>query len=338
MTADSTRSVVIGIPVHNRADDLRRLLASLRLLDTAKVDLTVALADDGSEPPLRPLIEKEFGDLDIVFFRNKKPAGPGAARNLIAFSTASEFLWFLDSDVEVVSPGILNRMITLLGSDMSIAAAGGTIEEYGGRKQIVWHRIPTNFLVYYVASERDRFPGSGVDADAFSGGNFFVRRDLFERAGGFREELYRDEDNDLCLALRNMGYRLRVDPGCLLEHHRKARSGSDTGVFTYFASTRSYLRQFLEVRGSLLARHARVRLIFLPLLDLLFTPGILLRVSRGSVKANRLVKAENSRTGDWFRLALLDYPQCYFKGLRLFFSGSDDAADRSSPRKGQESL
>lgn len=335
MTASLSRSVAIGIPVHNRIDDLRRLLASLRLLDAGGVELSISVVDDGSEPPLRPLLENEFRDLGITFYRNEEPAGPGAARNRVAAAAAkSEFLWFLDSDVEIISPKTLERMIALLDSDPALASAGGTLEEYSDSKQIVRHEIPVNFLVFYRASEQEAFPENGMDADAYSGGNFFVRRELFVRAGGFREELFRDEDNDLCLALRSMGYKLRVDSGCLVEHHRKSAADRDIGVFTYFSSMRSYITAFLEVRISLLERHSPGRLLFLPLLDLVFTPGVLLRLKSGRIHANRLEKAEKPRAGDWLRLAFINYPACYFRGIFRYFFGSLKPRDADSLVKG----
>jgi len=311
------RLVVAIIPVHDRLEDLQNLLSSLQSLHRGGINLSIAIVDDGSPSPLRPEIQAQFKHTRLLFFRREIAGGPGAARNLAAATTTSEYIWFLDSDTEIVDPNVLVNMMRILDSNGHIGATGGILEECDGEKRVVTYDVLYNFLVLGRSFLPHEWSPSDFHADIISTSNLFLKRDLFEQAGGFSEELQIYEDDDFCLALRRMGYGLYQDPGTLV-WHKLSDAGRNRGKLTYFSNQRLYLAHSLEARSFLLARHAPWRLPVLPVLDAALIPIVFYRTMKGVYVTNRFKKTQSKSKLDWIWLFLTRYPGCYFRGVGVF--------------------
>lgn len=141
--------VLLVVPVHNRPNELEALLSSLRLLDLCDIQLNISVVDDGSPEPVDALFSNQFDDLALSFLRNEIPLGPGPARNLAARASKADFLWFLDSDTEIVNPDCLSHMLQMLNDDPSLAGAGGVLEPSGDTFVVQQLDILPNFLFLY---------------------------------------------------------------------------------------------------------------------------------------------------------------------------------------------
>jgi GT2 family glycosyltransferase len=65
------------------------------------------------------------------------------------------------------------------------------------------------------------------EVDCISGSCFLVRKDVFEAVGGF-DERYAPayyEEFDLCFAVRDMGYKVVIQPASVVTHHDAASYG-----------------------------------------------------------------------------------------------------------------
>ena len=51
--------------------------------------------------------------------------------------------------------------------------------------------------------------------------NLLVRKDIFEKAGGFDSTFYPGEDTKLCLEIKKLGCRILYSPEVLVFHHRR---------------------------------------------------------------------------------------------------------------------
>jgi O-antigen biosynthesis protein len=68
------------------------------------------------------------------------------------------------------------------------------------------------------------------EVDYCSGACLLVKRELFERLGGFDERFkpaYFD-DSDLCFSIRNLGYKVMYQPMSVIVHYEGVTSGTDT--------------------------------------------------------------------------------------------------------------
>jgi GT2 family glycosyltransferase len=155
--------------------------------------------------------------------------------------------------------------------------------------------------------------------DGLSSANLFLSRETFERVGGFNEHLKRDEDNDFCMTLRELGYTCYQDAETVVLN-KITPSGRDTGAFAHFADPKRYIKDLLESRITLLARHFPWRLPFLWLLDLVLIPLIFLRMKSGTYVVNRFHKAVPRFTPQLLIYFLMKNLGCFVTGLFYFFT------------------
>jgi GT2 family glycosyltransferase len=206
---------------------------------------------------------------------------------------------------------------TLKSSQGRIGAVGGVIEEHEGVQSILEVTYHGNCTFLYRAPEPSGKAGSLVDG--LSSANLFLSREVFERIGGFDEHLRRDEDNDFCMTLRELGYTCYQDAETVVLNKITA-SGRDTGAFAHFADPKRYIEDLLESRITLLARHAPWRLPILWLLDLVLIPLIFIRMKRGTYVVNRFHKAVPRFTLPLLVFFLVKNLSCFGQGFSLFFT------------------
>ena len=206
----SHRDVTVVVPVRDNLTGLRRLVMSLR-------GLTVVIVDDGSSTPVT---EHDFPDApcDIEIVRHDRSRGPAAARNTGLQRCRTDFVAFLDSDVEprrgwlesllghFCDPAVALAAprIVALGTDS--ASAGSLLARYeAGRSALDLGEREAPVLPYSTVSY---VPSAAI----------VCRRSAVERIGGFDESLASGEDVDLCWRLLEDGMRLRYEPIALVSH------------------------------------------------------------------------------------------------------------------------
>ena len=196
--------VIVVIPVRNDARRLRVCLHSvLRQVPAYRVHVIDNGSKDGSG--------EVAGELGATVIRCPG-LRVGALRNRGCERSSSEFIAFVDSDHEVTSDW-LEQGLEILTQDKSIVAAGShyLAPPDGTWVQTIW------------AIHRLRGPES-CDVDWLGAGNLFVRRDAFEKVGGFREDLIAAEDVDLCHRLRQLGGRIVCDKRIQNIHHGEPKT------------------------------------------------------------------------------------------------------------------
>jgi len=150
--------------------------------------------------------------------------------NLGASAARGEILVFLNNDT-AVQPGWLDHLVETF-DDPTVGVAGsllvgtdGTIQESGGI--IFSDASGWNF----ARGEPPEFAAARArrDVDYCSGAALAIRRDLFERLGGFDTRFAPAyyEDTDLCFAARKAGYRVVVQPRSVVVHFEGASNGVD---------------------------------------------------------------------------------------------------------------
>lgn len=179
------------IPVHNRAALVGDTLDSV--FAQTVTDFEVIVVDDGStDGGYEMLAEKYAGRITLLRQANK---GPGAARNLGARSAKGEYLCFLDSD-DLWFPWTLaayRKAIEAHGSPAFLAAKAKWFRDEAELSGIVDEPLRVDAYPDFLASS-----GRGL----FFGASWFVvRREAFERVGGFTDRWINAEDHDLGLRL-----------------------------------------------------------------------------------------------------------------------------------------
>ncbi|HVW41586.1 MAG TPA: glycosyltransferase [Amycolatopsis sp.] len=217
----------VVIPVYGHWDYTRRCLESLELaLPTTPFEVIVV--DDASPDDTAERVAACPG---VRLVRAPRNLGFIGACNLGAAQARGEFVMFLNNDTEV-RPGWLDKLVELVEDRPEVGLAGsmlvypdGRVQESGG---IIWSD-GTGWN--YGRDEPAPRPWHQTvrDVDYCSGAALLIRRDLFERIGGF-DSRYAPayyEDTDLAFAVRAAGYRTVVKPASVVVHHEGVSNGTD---------------------------------------------------------------------------------------------------------------
>jgi GT2 family glycosyltransferase len=174
------------VPVRNDAARLRRCLESIRA-SASDIPIEIIVIDNGSTDESRDVARAAGACLLELPARRV-----AELRNLAASHAAADVLAFVDADHEI-DPDWANAALGVF-EDPSVVAAGAP---YSTPADGTWvQRTYDRF--------RRRQPGSHATRWLPSG-NLVVRREAFERVGGFDVSLEACEDVDLCQRLRVEG-------------------------------------------------------------------------------------------------------------------------------------
>lgn len=209
--------VAIIVPVHNRGDQLARLLASVGRLDFPVAEFIVVVCDDGSTEDLRSVVEqarRQYG-LSIQHLHQEQ-RGPAAARNLGLQSVDTEFVAFTDSDCEV-APGWLRALLETFDNP-DVGIAGGPVVPHGDSPLVAQC---SNWIMSTMWGGGARDPRSLASMGYYPrAGNMAVRTALARRSGGFPNTRY-GEDVGFSHRLLETGVKAAFAAGAEVKHNER---------------------------------------------------------------------------------------------------------------------
>ena len=166
--------------------------------------------------------------------------GFGRGNNRGAEIARGRVLFLLNTDTEIRQGG-MERLYRYLLSDPQMGAAGAYLENPDGTMQPAILRFPTVWRIFCVFFWLDRIPHRffsgvidlGADPDreqkieVSHGAAMMVRRDLFEKLGGFDPDFFMYfEECDLCRRIADEGRTTGYLPDARVMHHAGASSRS----------------------------------------------------------------------------------------------------------------
>lgn len=149
------------------------------------------------------------------------PVGPAKKRDIGAAAASGEILAFIDDDA-YPAPVWLEHALRHF-QDPVIGAVGGPAVT--PKSDAFWQRVSgATFLSRLSGGFPERYwpIGKTRDIDDWPTVNFLVRRELFDRLGGFETRHWPGEDTLLCLKIIEAGFRIVYEPGAMVWHHRRA--------------------------------------------------------------------------------------------------------------------
>jgi GT2 family glycosyltransferase len=136
VTIAGLRASVV-IPVFNRGDLLREVLAGLARQTLPPETFEILVCDDGSTTSLDHVIE-EFRDALPRLRHVRQPnQGPATARNLGIVHAVGDVIVFLDSDV-LPEPELVAGLTTALVTNADWQGAEARLEPVGGDESLLW--------------------------------------------------------------------------------------------------------------------------------------------------------------------------------------------------------
>jgi glycosyltransferase involved in cell wall biosynthesis len=187
--------VSVIIPVYNGAATIDRALKSV--LDQTFTDYEIVICEDGSTDDTPSVLAKYGDKLRVVRQANR---GLPAARNAAVASSRGELLALIDHDDEWL-PQKLEVAVAAMRSDSEAALF------YSDK--IVVNEAGEEFRLSEVRSETAHAPTMDemlARIWPITPSTVVMRRDAFDRAGGFCEQLISAEDIHFWLLMREQGH------------------------------------------------------------------------------------------------------------------------------------
>ncbi|MBI4829560.1 MAG: glycosyltransferase [Nitrospinae bacterium] len=189
--------------------------------------LEVIFVDNDSRDDTPSLANEYRGRFPRFYYlRNNSNLSFSLANNRAAQAARGDTLLFLNNDV-VAGRGAIERMAAALDADPAAGVAGarlvfpgGETIQHAGIVQTLWG-YPSN----YGQGGRAGDPRFNQPRAIFAvtGAMMLIRRELFQRIGGFDERyVWGYEDVDLCLKTRAAGSTVIYVPSALSEHWESA--------------------------------------------------------------------------------------------------------------------
>ena len=187
----------------------------------------IIVADNGSTDDSIRYIKENFPEVRLILF--DKNYGFTGGYNKALQQIDAEYFVLLNSDVEVTENWI-EPIISMMDADSSIAAAMPKIISYTDRGNYEYAGASGGFIDKYgYPFCRGRIIGT-VEEDKgqyddireifwASGAAMFISADLYKKAGGLDNDFFAHmEEIDLCWRLKNMGYKIVVNPKSIVYH------------------------------------------------------------------------------------------------------------------------
>ncbi|MGH9957774.1 MAG: glycosyltransferase family 2 protein, partial [Pyrinomonadaceae bacterium] len=223
----------IIIPVFNKVDFTFHCLQTL--LNEIDMSTTeVIVVNNASTDETQKMLA--YFERVIRVFDNEENQGFVDACNQGATLARGTYFLFLNNDTAVQS-GWLDNLLDTIQGDPSVGAVGsmflypdGRIQEAGA---IVW-KTGEAYHYGWGKSPDDRRYNFAREVDYCSAASLLIRKDLFERLGGF-DRRYAPayyEDVDLCFGVRSLGYKVVYQPLSRVIHYEGVTAGRNPAVGT----------------------------------------------------------------------------------------------------------
>ncbi len=177
--------ISVIVPTYNRQRQVCRTLTSV--LRAARGDFEILVIDDGSNDNTHVVIARAYNRPDVVCFRQEN-CGRSVARNVGSSLASGDYLVFLDSDDEAL-PGWLDKLARATDGGQADLVCCGALwcDEHGNPLRTT---LPQALgPIYYNQTLLIR------------AGTFAIRRDHFQRLGGYRPGLEMCEHTELAFRI-----------------------------------------------------------------------------------------------------------------------------------------
>lgn len=232
---DVPPKVSIVIPTRNAQVLVRQCVASIQRRSTYP-DWEILLVDNGSDEPAALAYFQQLAQQPrIRVLRDDRPFNYSALNNLAVAQAQGEVIALLNNDIEVITPGWLEEMVSL-ALQPGVGAVGARLWYPNRTLQHGGVLLGPGGLAVHANKGLPRglngYAGRAALLQGFSAVTaacLVVRKSLYEQVGGLDEEhlAVAYNDVDFCLRLRALGLRNVWTPYAELVHHESATRGDD---------------------------------------------------------------------------------------------------------------
>jgi len=225
--------VSIIILTQDKKDYLEKCINSV--LESNYKNLEIIVVNNQSKEPTTINYLKNLSkDKSIKILNFEKTFNFSSINNFAVASTSNPYILFLNNDTQIITSDWLESMLEIAQEqDVGIVAPKllfpnqsvqnyGVVIGLGGIAGSVFQGYPKEYSGYFgnLVSIRD--------VSAVSAAAMLVKREIFEKVGGFDENLkVAFNDIDLCLKVRDKDFYVVVTPYAEVYHHESATRGHE---------------------------------------------------------------------------------------------------------------
>ncbi len=262
---DVTVSLII---VHYKVP--KELLACLQSIVDSKprASYEIIVVDNDESPSIEKDLKKKFPRLR--YFSSGKNVGYGAGNNLGVRFAKGEFLFFLNPDT-IVQNNTIDELVNFIKKEKSIGIVAPIFLDQNSKPyplqgsatltpfraivclSFVQKLFPNNkiYKEYYLL---DWDKKTTKEVDVIPGTAFMIRKSLFEEVGGFDERFFLFfEENDVCLRVQKLGYKIYMYPKAKIIHLWGKSTKNTKNIHKIFRMSRFlYFRKYFGFLDALL--------------------------------------------------------------------------------------
>jgi len=261
---------------YNGLDYLKKFVPGMRMVLDHQVDLIIA--DNASTDGSLDYLRKYHQDIDRIELR--KNYGYAGGYNKALKEVSSKYIALINSDVEF-SENWITPIIEFMESDPSIAVCQPAIRDIEKRDHFEYAGAAGGWLdaLGYPFCEGRIFDTIEKDEGQYdepheifwaSGAACVIRRDLFEKFGGFDPAYFaHQEEIDLCWRLKRAGYKIYTYPKFKVFH-------VGGGTLGYQNSRKTFLN-FRNNLGTIYKNESTAMLIWILPVRLIFDSAAIIQ-------------------------------------------------------------
>ena len=237
---------------YNVKEFLQNLLHSLQK-SVSSITHEIIVVDNASDDGSAEFIREKFPQINLIVSQTN--LGFSKANNIALKVSKGKFIFLINPDT-IVSEDTITKMIEFLNEHPDAGIAGCKILNPDGSLQLACRRsFPGPWTSFCkVTGLSALFPKSKLfarynltyldenstyEVDAISGSFMMMKREVYEKIGGFDEQFFMyGEDLDLCYRIQKNGYKVYYFPGTQIIHYKgesTKRSGLDETKYFYDA-------------------------------------------------------------------------------------------------------
>lgn len=198
--------------------------------NTEEISYEIIVIDNNSNDGSQNMIREIFPDVTLI--QNNENTGFSRANNIGYHKSNGRLLLFLNSDT-IIHVNAINKMVSYLERHNSIGVLGPKILNHEGKPTHSFQRFldakklffGSKYFKYILDVNKYHMNYSLYDFNSvqevewLSGACLLIRRDAFEKAGGWDENYYfYCEDMDLCYQIIKQGYSVVFYPEAMITH------------------------------------------------------------------------------------------------------------------------
>ncbi len=191
----------------------------------SKVNFEVIVIDNNSEDGSTTKIRDLFPQVSL--HKNNKNLGFSIAANQAAKFSKGDYILILNPDT-LFKDDVLKKLFDEAKNEARLGVLGPSLISESGTVHRSYWRDPTtlttlfsifnlDFLNFYK-NYNNRIFKKKKKVDTLSGGAFFLRKDVFDKLGGFNDRLFWMEDIDFCVRARQENYSVLYFPEAEVIH------------------------------------------------------------------------------------------------------------------------